>query len=371
MMLPMRILIVSNLDSSAPFGQFLRPFHLGRGLSRIGVEVYNVGVDCRLVDFGPSWSTHAKSLQSYVKATRQAIAEVKPDVVYGHEARGGTAAILAAGGLPVAVDYHALPSVEWARYARSASRAKAALYLAAAARSAGGEQLMARRGDAIIAAGDELAADLQRMHRPRVAPVVVPNGVSDDLLEREPSADSPYSDGRRHAVATVPAAVTEANTRALEFLRAVAEQLAAGSSDVELHVVGSDTGPRSDRLHYEGFHDILRGDGAAWISHADVCLLPYPDAASLAGGPRNKLLEYLALGRTIVTTHEGLRGLREVSDWPGVTVTSDDPAAFAAAIVASADAGAENLDAARPRVRERLRWETLAEKVRDTLAAIA
>lgn len=366
MMPRMRILIVSNLDSNAPFGQFLRPFHLGRGLARTGAEVYNVGVDCRLVDFGPSWSTHAKSLKSYVHAARRAISEIRPDVVYGHEARGGAAAVLAAGGLPVAVDYHALPSLEWARYARTAPRTRAALYLAAAARSAGGEQLMARRGDAIIAAGQELADDLQRLHRPRVAPVVVPNGVSDDLLNASQMAQSPYTTGRKHAMATVPSAVTEANARALDFLQAVAKHLPTEDGAVDLHVVGSADGPQAAQLHYEGFQEDLR----AWVGHADVCLLPYPKEASLAGGPRNKLLEYLAIGRTIVTTQEGLRGLREVADWPGVTVTSDDPAEYAAAIVAAADHAATSLESVRPRVRERLRWETLAEQVRVSLAGV-
>ena len=60
--MPVRVLIVSNLDSDKPFGQFLRPFHLGRGLARHGLEVGNVGVDCSLVDFGPTWSTGTKSL---------------------------------------------------------------------------------------------------------------------------------------------------------------------------------------------------------------------------------------------------------------------------------------------------------------------
>lgn len=365
----MRILIVSNLDSSAPFGQFLRPFHLGRGLARIGVEVYNVGIDCRLVDFGPSWSTHAKSLRSYVKAARWAIDAIHPDVVYGHEARGGAAAVLAAGGVPVAVDYHALPSVEWARYARGVPRSKAALYLAASVRSGGGEQLMARRGDAIIAAGQELADDLVRIHRPHVTPVVVTNGVSDELLDLERPAENPFDHGggRRHAVATVPAAVTEANTRALDFLAAVARELAVRDSAIDLHVVGSSSGPQAPGLSYEGFQDEL----TPWIGHADVCLLPYPDEAALAGGPRNKLLEYLAAGRAIVSTREGLRGLREVADWPGVTVADDDAAAFASAIEATTSPSAPDLDSIRPRVRERLRWETLSEQVRDTLAGIA
>ena len=50
--LSMKVLIVSNLDSDRPFGQFLRPFHMGRGLARHGLDVGNVGVNCSRIDFG-------------------------------------------------------------------------------------------------------------------------------------------------------------------------------------------------------------------------------------------------------------------------------------------------------------------------------
>jgi glycosyltransferase involved in cell wall biosynthesis len=367
-----RILLVSNLDSSNPTGQFLRPYNLGRGLAQLGDHVVCVGVDCGAVGFGPSWSTHAKSLGHYVGALRAASRREQFDVVYGHEARGGTAAILAGLGLPVVVDYHALPSVEWAGYARSATGANRVKYTLAAARSGAGEQLMARRADGIVAAGEELAEDLRRIHHPAVEPVVVSNGVPEALLDRERASASPYS-GRgsaRTAIATIPAAVGQANVRATEFVRAVALELDALDADLSVHVLGADAGPMAPKLHYEGFHDMATGDGAAWVAHADVCLLPYPDEAALAGGPRNKLLEYLAIGRTIVTTREGLRGLREVGNWPGVTVTTDDPADFARAVATAAQPGSGGLQDARPQVRERLRWEVLAGRVHAVLESV-
>lgn len=364
----MRVLIVSNLDSSNPTGQFLRPYHLGRGLAELGGHVVSVGVDCDAIGFGPSWSTREKSLGRYIGALRAAVRSESFDVVYGHEARGGGAAVLAGLGLPVVVDYHALPSVEWAGYARSATGAERAKYWLAAARSAAGEQLMARRANAIVVAGDELAEDLRRLHRPRSVPVVVPNGVADALLDREGAPGWPY-DGHgaaRRAVATIPSAVTQSNVRATEFVQAVAFELDGLDAGVSVHVLGADDGPAAPGLHYEGFTDLPTYE--AFVAGADVCLLPYPDTAALAGGPRNKLLEYLAVGRTLVTTREGLRGLREAADWPGVVVTSDSPADFAGAVARAAGPGPGGLEAARPQMRERLRWEVLARQVHDVLA---
>jgi hypothetical protein len=50
-----------------------------------------------------------------------------------------------------------------------------------------------------------------------------------------------------------------------------------------------------------------------------------------------------------------------------VTVASDDPADFAAAVMRAASDGAPGLEAARPRVRAELRWELLAARVHDAL----
>jgi glycosyltransferase involved in cell wall biosynthesis len=83
----------------------------------------------------------------------------------------------------------------------------------------------------------------------------------------------------------------------------------------------------SQVLHHGFQRDLLQ-----WIDHADVCLLPYPEEAALFGGARNKLLEFVARAKRIVTTVEGLRGLSQIDGWDGVTVTSDSPVEFAAAI---------------------------------------
>ncbi|MBA2638129.1 MAG: glycosyltransferase family 4 protein [Solirubrobacterales bacterium] len=363
----MRVLLVSNLDSAQPFGQFLRPFHLGRGLAQLGDEVTSVGVDCSAVDFGPSWSTHAKSLRPLTGAVRRAARLHPPDVVYAHEARGGMAAILAGVGVPLVADFHAVPSMEWAGYARAARGGQAARYRVSAARSALAERLMARRAQRVIAAGDEVAEDIVRLHRPHAAPEVIINGVGAGLLDGAATGTSPYDDGARHAVAVVPGAQSEANVRALEFMAAVAERLTDRGAGVTLHVIGSADGPRGTGLTYHGYVDEL----APWVVHADACLLPYPAEAALAGGPRNKLLEALALGRTLVTTGEGLRGLREAGGYPGVSVAPDEPEAFATAIADATRPDAVTLAAVRPDVRERLRWEKLAERVHVVLAAAA
>lgn len=366
----MKVLLVSNIDAAHPFGQHLRPFHLGSGLARAGVEVGMVGVDGSSVDFGPAWSTGRKQVRPYAGALRQAARAFRPDVVYGHEARGGAAAILAATGLPVVADFHAMPSLEWRGFARRAHGAQAARLHGAAARSFAAERLMARRADGLIAAGQEVADDVRRLHRPRADPVVVVNGFTPALADDRAAGDAPpfaAGNGHRSAVVTLPSADHQANTRAMTFLQQVAERLTADGTGVTVHVLGSDDGPPAPGLTYEGFVPAL----APWLAHADVCLLPYPPEAALAGGPRIKLVEYLSAGRAIVTTQEGLRGLREVERWPGVRVAGDDPAAFAAAVAAAAHDDGPGLAAKRAEVRERLTWDALARDAARVLEEAA
>ena len=48
-------------------------------------------------------------------------------------------------------------------------------------------------------------------------------------------------------------------------------------------------------------------DLVAYINLADICVAPFPPKA-VCGGTRNKVCEYLACGKPIVATREGMRG---------------------------------------------------------------
>lgn len=49
-----RLLIVSTLDSSQPFGAFTRPFYLGQYLTEY-FDVFQLGLDCSSVNYAPSF----------------------------------------------------------------------------------------------------------------------------------------------------------------------------------------------------------------------------------------------------------------------------------------------------------------------------
>lgn len=362
-----KVLIASNLDSRHPFGQFTRPYFLGAGIAGAGHEVANVGLDCSRVTFGPSWSIGHASLRRFGSAITAAVRRFRPDVVYAHQNLPAAAAVLAARATPVAADFHSIPSVEWLALGRGATPGELGRYLVAAAKARAAERFVARRADLVIAASTEMAEEVARRYAPRATPVAVPNGVDPTLLDAAAPLSTPFAAGTRNVVATIPTAASPSNRRALDFLREATLALGGGPGTPAVHVLGSADGPAAPGLHYQGFQEDL----LPWMDRADVCALPYPERARLYGGARNKLLEYLARGRTLVTTTEGLRGLEEAAAWPGVSVTADDPAEFAAALRAAADPDAPRLDDERDLVHRLLRWDILGQRAADALARFA
>lgn len=362
----MQILVTSNLDARAPFGQTVRPLWLGRGMAECGVTVGNLGIDCSSVEFGPTWTLGSTSLRNRIAVTRRVIAEFQPDVIYAHQTSPAVAAIVAAGTIPVVADVHALGSAEWFGRARALGGARTGVYVAAGVKARLGEHIVMRSSRRLIAAGEELAERIHDVWGSGLDVVVVPNGVDPALLRSARAGASPYChDGGFHATATLPGAASPSNARALEFLEAVALEVRRREHPTTIHVVGCTAGPGEQVLRYEGFQPDLR----PWLDHADALLLPYPPEASLCGGARNKLVEYLARGRTIVSTVEGLRGLREAGSWPGVHVAGDDAASFASALCAAVTPSAGTLDAKA--MTARLGWDTLSRTALNALSACA
>lgn len=359
----MKVLIVSNLDSSRPFGNFTRPFFLGRSMAELGVTVANVGLDPSGIDFGPTWRTRAKPLPAMARQVAHASRSFQPDVIYAHEMRPALASLLARADAPVVADFHSLPSVELAGFARDAAGRQAAALWAASARLRLSEEAVARLADALVTAGDEVRDEICGRFHPRSVPLVVPNGVDPRLLEAERPAESPYEPGVLHAVTTLPNGGNPSNARALRFLSDVAVELKGRSPSVQIDVLGNSEGPGAPLVRYHGIQPEL----LPWIAHADACLLPYPDDAALCGGARNKLLEFMACGRAVVSTPEGLRGLRQAASDPKMLVAAAEPRAFADGVLRAVAEPRPIEDAARTD----LSWRRHAPELRDWLARAA
>jgi hypothetical protein len=362
----LRILVVADLDTDRPYGQSVRPWRLSRAMAEQGLEIAVVGVHTAGIDFGPTWEVERRSLRGFYRVTREAEGAFGPDVVYAHQNLPAVGALLAAQ-VPVVADFHALPSLEWRQLSATVGGGsrRGALVKSLIAQRA--ERFIAGRADGVIAAGDEVAADLARIHR-RGDAHVVPNGIGDELLDRKTTTSSPpWNDAKpaaAHVVAILPTAASAQNAQALAFLSRVAEAVEASDTRVVFHVLGTDAGPGPASVRYEGFV----ADLAPWLRFADACLLPFDARARLFGGARNKLLEYLAAARRIVSTREGFRGLAQAMSLPGVYICEESPSDFARGVVSACDAGPE-LESAGRSLLEGFRWSRMAVGAAEALEA--
>lgn len=98
------------------------------------------------------------------------------------------------------------------------------------------------------------------------------------------------------------------NEKALKMALEIAEKAKESLPNVVFRIIGGGILPSSapDNVVFTGFVNQLEDE----LSLADICLLTYPEDA-VCGGVRNKTCDYMATGKPILTTTEGMRGFED------------------------------------------------------------
>lgn len=114
-----------------------------------------------------------------------------------------------------------------------------------------------------------------------------------------------------------------------------------------------------------------RKDFVNYIKYADIGLLPFPKQA-VAGGARNKALDFFASKKLVVSTPEGLRGLEEFCNQKHLIVTGFSTGEVADAIL-DATSNMEKYqpltEAAYTLIKEKYSWSARARAVAEILEA--
>lgn len=324
-----RLLIVSTLDSQEPFGAFTRPFYLGMYLSR-QFEVCQLGIDCSAVDYSKSISLGSRGLQTYIKALQKAIADFKPDVVYAQETLPAIAALIVFARKPqqsrLFFDFHTLSAFEyWTRLSTAKDKSTELkqfikTYLA--------QGTLIFSGKPIIAASQSIVEMIPRWYKKQPKNIIsVGNGVSEDLLNLNSlELANPHTQLQPAKIVTVIAPKTfsfPTNDMSVEMTIEIARCLESQTKDIHFVVIGRDAEEDTalpSNITFTGFLP-QRRDFLAHLKYTDIGLLPFPEKA-VAGGARNKALDYLACQTLVISTPEGLRGLEAFQDREHLFVTS-------------------------------------------------
>ena len=370
-----RLLIVSTLDSKEPFGAFTRPFYLGMYLAR-QFEVCQLGIDCSAVDYGESISIGSRSLKSYIKAIQQAIEQFKPDIVYAQETLPGIAAWLTfilkkPKQCRLLFDFHTLSAFEyWTRLTSATDRLN---QLSQLIKTYIAQGVLVNSGKPIVAASQGIIDLIPKWYKTLPSQIYcVSNGVADDLLNISPSSQAdPYKQIRPAKIVTVIAPKTfsfPTNDMSVSMTLQIAEYLESQQQNIHLVVIGRD-GEGINRslpsnITFTGFLP-KRSDFLAHLIHADVGLLPFSREA-VAGGARNKALDYLACKKLVVSTPEGLRGLDRFCDRQHLLVSGYSVEEVAKTLI-DACTNLEDYqpiaEAAYQLIQDKYSWSAMAEKV--------
>jgi glycosyltransferase involved in cell wall biosynthesis len=376
--LTIRLLIVSTLDSQEPFGAFTRPFYLGMYLSR-QFEVCQLGIDCSAVDYSQSISIGSRGLKSYIKALQNAIAEFQPDVVYAQETLPATAALILFTRQPqqcrLIFDFHTLSAFEyWTRLSTAKNKSTELkqfikTYLA--------QGTLIFSGRPIIAASQSIVDMIPRWYIKQPQKIAsVGNGVSEDLLNLDSlELANPYTQLQPAKIVTVIAPKTfsfPTNDMSVEMTIEIARYLETPNRNIHFVVIGRDAEdiPLPSNITFTGFLP-QRSDFLAHLKYTDIGLLPFPEKA-VAGGARNKALDYLACQKLVISTPEGLRGLEAFKDREHLLITSysiEDIAQTISDVCSNLDRYQPLIDNSYQLIANEYSWSAMAEKVANIIKA--
>jgi glycosyltransferase involved in cell wall biosynthesis len=378
-----RLLIVSTLDSSQPFGAFTRPFYLGQYLTKY-FDVFQLGLDCSSVKYAPSLSIGSRSLKSYIQTIEKCIDEFCPDIVYAQETLPGLAALISLKlrkprNSSLVLDFHTFSAYEyWMRLFSVANPFKEFVqciktYIA--------QGILIFSGSPIIAAGDSIPKLISQWYGKAPEQIYsIGNGVTEDLLNTESFlSQDPYQAFRPAKIVVLIAPKTfqfPSNDMSVSMTIQVAKHIENHQEKIHFVVIGRDSSdisePIPSNISFLGFLP-KREDFVKYVKYADIALLPFSKQA-VAGGARNKALDYFASRKLVVSTPEGLRGLEEFRHLEHLLVTGYSTEEVANTVLDAAsnfEKYQSLVDTAYTLITEKYSWNARAQNIAQILMEVS
>lgn len=321
----MNICIVSNFKQSG-YGESTRPGQMAKYLKQFGHNVLHI-CDWEGTENGikhikierDTWEPNAfKRALSFVRQYL-AIQQFSPDIIYAHQFNNARWAIKTKlfKGKKIVFDAHTCKYFEHVTF--NADPALTPIIKQQ-------EQEICDNADLIIAASAETGQILHTTFGTANAKIkVVGNATTiQPLQQASVTAPATFS-----CLTTLPQDGFAANEMALDMLLDIAKQVYEKNNEIKFYVLGGGKMPmaKSPNVIFTGYVNNLQQA----ILNASVCLMPFPEKA-VCGGARNKFCDYIALGKAVITTTEGLRGM-EILHHNQNCLVADNTSKFATEIL--------------------------------------
>ncbi|MBU1664310.1 MAG: TIGR03087 family PEP-CTERM/XrtA system glycosyltransferase [Gammaproteobacteria bacterium] len=257
------------------------------------------------------------------------------------------------------MDFVDIDSDKWRQYATTKSWPLSWLYRREGKRLLRWERKVAATFDASLFVSATEAADFRALAPESAARIgYYNNGVDADYYSPERAYDNPYPAGVE-AVAFTGAMDYWPNMDAVDwYAREVLPHLRASRPNLLFAIVGSRPPAQVQALAtLPGVLVTGRVDDVRpWLAHARVVVAPL----RIARGIQNKVLEGMAMARTVVATPQALEG---INAWVGEEVRCAASAADLARETLAALEGPELGPAARARVLNDFAWDSALARV--------
>lgn len=306
----MKILLISASDLSQPYGSTTRPSYFAKYLAKSGCEILHLcskpaAYEDNIKYFPQEYYVEKKKYLK-LKILYKECKLFSPDIIYAHQLGGATLGVILKYLLnkPLVYDAHSSAVLEMPTYSGISWRRKIMLRL--------NEKIILKLADKIIAVSKELEEFLIGEYGiPYKKFNIVKNGVETDVFMPE-KADINIkkklrlSGNEKCVVFTNPRLSSfPTNDMALHYLFEMIPDIERKISNIKFVILGGGVrpAPPSENVIYTGFVEDL----PAYLNNADVCIAPFPPEA-VCGGTRNKVNEYFACGKAVISTREGMRG---------------------------------------------------------------
>ena len=309
----MKICIISSADMDMPYGSTTRPYYISKNLATFGCEILHIctkppAKQERGIKY--SQKKYYKNRLWIIRTSRDFFRMYKecksfaPDVLYIHQISNAMRALPLKYLLkkPFVFDAHGSSVLEMSTTPNKSFYNEKKIEIQ--------EKLVLNAADKIIVVSEELKNFFEEEFRtPEEKIELVKNGVDTNSLKpAEPDIEIKrelgISDNDKVVVFTCPRGFIS-NDIALNYFFEMVPKIESYVEKIKFVIIGGGPifNPPSPNVIYTGFVQ----DFVSYINLADVCIAPYPPSA-VCGGTRNKVADYFACGKPVISTEEGMRG---------------------------------------------------------------
>ena len=313
----MRICLISSADiDSEGAGSTNRPYFISENLVDFGCEIMHIcfkpAQQRKGINHVIKYNKTENKIKKFVNILKQykGIKRFSPDVIYAHQIFNATIAIPLKFLLrkPFVYDAHGSSVLEMD------SNQNISFYQSVKIKMQ--EKKILEMADKIISPANYLKnffIDHFGISKEKIE--VIENGADLNLFKpEEPSMKKKEEFGISHTdkvvVFTCPRSAAQ-NQIALRYFFELVPKIEDKVKNIKFLIVGGGPklDPPSSNVIYTGFVNEL----ASYINLGDVCIAPYPPSAMYGtAGAKNKIMEYFACGKPVISTEEGIRGFDDV-----------------------------------------------------------